>query len=103
MRIQTLLLSLCVLILLGAAATWLAGSSLITVRRQHVGPAPWPQAQAVSLAAGPQMRVEGWYLAGSGRGARARRRRQGERRSTRGGRTRQDGGWRGGSIARSYS
>lgn len=69
MRIQTLLLSLCVLILLGAAATWLAGSSLIAVRRQHVGPAPWPQAQAVSLAAGPQMRVEGWYLAGSGRGA----------------------------------
>jgi len=69
MRIQTLLLSLCVLILLGAAATWLAGSSLIAVRHQNVGPAPWPQAQAVSLAAGPQMRVEGWYLAGSGRGA----------------------------------
>jgi fermentation-respiration switch protein FrsA (DUF1100 family) len=53
MRIQTLLLSLSVLLILGAAATWLAGSSLIAVRRQNVGPAPWPQAQAVSLAAGP--------------------------------------------------
>ena len=69
MRIQTLLLSLFVLVILGAAATWLAGSSLIAVRRQAVGAAPWPQAQAVSLAAGPAMRVEGWYLAGSGRGA----------------------------------
>lgn len=69
MRIQTLLLSLFVLILLGAAATWLAGSSLIAVRRQNVGAAPWPQAQAVSLAAGPGMRVEGWYLAGAGHGA----------------------------------
>ena len=69
MRIQTLLLSLCVLILFGAAATWLAGSSLVAVRRQNVGPAPWPQAQAVSLAAGAGMRVEGWYLVGSGRGA----------------------------------
>jgi len=69
MRIQTLLLALFVLVLLGAAATWLAGSSLIAVRRQTVGPAPWPQAQAVSLPAGAAMRVEGWYLAGEGKGA----------------------------------
>jgi alpha-beta hydrolase superfamily lysophospholipase len=69
MRLQTLLLSAFILILLGAAATWLAGSSLIAVRRATVGPAPWPQAQAVSLAAGAGMRVEGWYLGGSAHGA----------------------------------
>jgi alpha-beta hydrolase superfamily lysophospholipase len=69
MRIQTLLLSLFVLILLGAAATWLAGSSLIAVRHQAVGAAPWPQAQAVSLPVHAGMRVEGWYLPGDGKGA----------------------------------
>lgn len=69
MRIQTLLLSLFTLILLGAAATWLAGSSLIAVRAQRVGPAPWPQAQEVSLPVTGGMRVEGWYLEGSGSGA----------------------------------
>jgi alpha-beta hydrolase superfamily lysophospholipase len=68
MRIQTLLLSVFIVILLGAAATWLAGSSLIAVRHEAVGPAPWPQAQAVSLPVAGGMRVEGWYLAsGSGR------------------------------------
>ncbi len=69
MRIQTLLPALLVLILLGAAATWLAGSSLIAVRRQQVGPAPWPQAQPVSLAAGADARAEGWFLEGAGRAA----------------------------------
>jgi alpha-beta hydrolase superfamily lysophospholipase len=69
MRIQTLLLAVFAIALLGAAATWLAGSSLIAVRRQAVGPAPWPQARAVSLPAGAAMRVEGWYLSGTGRGA----------------------------------
>src|SRR5689334_3318865 len=68
MRIKTMLLSLLVLILLGAAATWLAGSSLIAVRRQAVGAAPWPQAQAVSLPVDAHSRVEGWYLAGAGKG-----------------------------------
>jgi alpha-beta hydrolase superfamily lysophospholipase len=68
MRIQTLLLSVFIVILLGAAATWLAGSSLIAVRHEAVGPSPWPQAQAVSLPVAAGMRVEGWYLAsGSGR------------------------------------
>jgi alpha-beta hydrolase superfamily lysophospholipase len=66
---RKLLLALCVLLPLGAAAAWLAGSSLIAVRTQKVGPVPWPQAQSVSLAAGPGRRVEGWYLAGSGQGA----------------------------------
>jgi alpha-beta hydrolase superfamily lysophospholipase len=69
MRLQTLLLSLFVLILLGAAATWLAGSSLIAVRRQTVGQAPWHRAQAVSLRVGPDSRVEGWYLPADGNGA----------------------------------
>lgn len=69
MRIQTLLLALLAIVVLGAAATWLAGSSLIAVRRQTVGDAPWPQARTVSLPVGADMRVEGWYLAGAGRGA----------------------------------
>jgi alpha-beta hydrolase superfamily lysophospholipase len=68
MRIQTLLLSVFIVIMLGAAATWLAGSSLIAVRHQAVGPAPWPQAQAVSLPVDAGMRVEGWYLAAGGTG-----------------------------------
>jgi len=69
MRGQTLLLALAAILILGAAATWLAGSSLTAVRREAVGPAPWAKAHVVSLAAGAQLRVEGWFLAGQGRGA----------------------------------
>jgi alpha-beta hydrolase superfamily lysophospholipase len=69
MRIKSLLLFLVAFVLLGAAATWLAGSSLIAVRRQAVGAAPWPAAQAVSLPVDAHSRVEGWYLAGRDKGA----------------------------------
>lgn len=63
------MLALAALLILGAAATWLAGSSLIAVRPEAVGPAPWAQAHAVSLEAGAQLRVEGWFVPGQGRGA----------------------------------
>lgn len=68
MRPRLLLVFVVLIVLLGSAALWLLGSSLISVR-PHAVALPELAGEAISLQAAPDQRVAGTYLRGQGRGA----------------------------------